>query len=146
MDPGAVIEDAIAQCRWLAEERGVHVESAAPPALPAVRGNRAAVTRAVQNLVANAIRHGGDGQWVGIRAAADDGFVAITVEDHGPGIPAADLPHLFEPFYRGRNAQTRGSGLGLTIVDRIARAHGGSVTVAKRRERGAEFTLRLRVE
>jgi signal transduction histidine kinase len=99
----------------------------------------------VQNLVANAIRHGGDGKWVGVRAGRDDGFVDITVEDRGPGIAAADLPHLFEPFYRGRNAQTRGSGIGLAIVDRIARAHGGRVSVARRRERGAAFTLRLPV-
>ena len=145
VDPRGVIEDAVAQCRWLAEERGVRVETTAPQTLPIVRGNRAAVTRAVQNLVANAVRHGSEGRWVGVRAATDDGFVAISVEDRGPGIASTDLPHLFEPFYRGRNAQVRGSGLGLTIVDRIAREHGGSITVAKRRERGAEFVLRLPV-
>lgn len=139
----AAIDDAIAQCRWLAEESGVKVESSAPETLPDLRGDRAAMTRAVQNLVANAIRHGREGGWVGVRAAPENGFVVITVEDRGPGIAATDLPHLFEPFYRGRNAQTRGSGLGLTIVDRVARAHGGSVTVTRRRERGAEFTLRL---
>jgi signal transduction histidine kinase len=141
----AAIDDALAQCRWMAEERGVIVECEAAEELPPVRGDAALVTRAVQNLVANAIRHGGDGKWVGVRVGRDDGFVDITVEDRGPGIAAADLPHLFEPFYRGRNAQTRGSGIGLTIVDRIARAHGGSVRVARRRERGAAFTLRLPV-
>jgi signal transduction histidine kinase len=78
-----------------------------------------------------------------VRAGVVDGFVAITVEDRGAGIAAADLPHLFEPFYRGRNAQTRGSGIGLTIVDRVARSHGGSITAANKRDRGAAFTLRL---
>jgi signal transduction histidine kinase len=143
--PRAAIDDALAQCRWMAAERGVSVECDAKEDLPAVRGDAASVTRAVQNLVANAIRHGGEGKWVGVRAGRDDGFVDITVEDRGPGIAAADLPHLFEPFYRGRNAQTRGSGIGLAIVDRIARAHGGRVSVAKHRERGAAFTLRLPV-
>ena len=141
--PRAAIDDALAQCRWMAEERGVRVECDAADDLPPVRGDEASVARAVQNLVANAIRHGGEGGWVGVRAGRENGFVDITVEDRGPGIAAADLPHLFEPFYRGRNAQTRGSGIGLTIVDRIARANGGKVTVARRRERGAAFTLRL---
>jgi signal transduction histidine kinase len=143
VDPRVTIAEAVAQCRWFADERGVRVETTAPETLPCLRGDSAALTRAVQNLVANAIRHGSEGGWVGVRAACDDGFVNIIVEDRGAGIAAVDLPHLFEPFYRGRNAQTRGSGLGLTIVDRVARAHGGSITVAKGNEGGAAFTLRL---
>ncbi|MEA2415404.1 MAG: hypothetical protein QOI58_2061, partial [Thermoanaerobaculia bacterium] len=102
------------------------------------------LTRAVQNLIANAIRHGAAGKWVSIRAVAEDRSVAISVEDRGPGIAARDLPHLFEPFYRGRGAdRVRGSGLGLTIVKQIALAHGGSVSVDKRRDGRAIFTLRL---
>jgi signal transduction histidine kinase len=145
VQPGAAIGEALSQCQWLAEQRGVRLETHISETLPAVRGDAASIARAVQNLVANAIRHGGEGGWVGVRAAAEDGFVDITVEDRGPGIAAVDLPHLFEPFYRGRNAQTRGSGLGLTIVDRIARAHGGTVTVRKGKDRGAAFMLRLPV-
>lgn len=140
-----VIGDAVTQCARLAEERGVRVETTSDDALPHPRVDREAVTRAVQNLVANAIRHGGEGGWVGVRATSDNGSVLIRVADRGAGIPAGDLPHLFEPFYRGRNAQTRGSGLGLAIVDRVARAHGGSVTATNLPERGAEFTLRLPV-
>jgi two-component system sensor histidine kinase MprB len=98
----------------------------------------------VQNLIANAIRHGAAGKWVSIRAISDERSVAISVEDRGPGIAPRDLPHLFEPFYRGRGAdRVRGSGLGLTIVKQIAIAHGGSVSVDKRRDGGAIFTLRL---
>jgi len=136
VDTRATIDEAIAG------ERGVRIDSSGDGA-PAIRGDRAAVTRAVQNLVANAIRHGGAGGWVGVSAGAENGFVVIRVEDRGSGIAAADLPHLFEPFYRGRNAQTRGSGLGLTIVDRVARSHGGSISVTMGREHGAEFVLRL---
>jgi two-component system sensor histidine kinase BaeS len=115
--------------------------------LPLVDGDAASLARAVQNLIANAIRHGAAGKWVGIRAAAEGRNVAISVEDRGPGIAPRDLPHLFEPFYRGRGAdRVRGSGLGLTIVKQIAAAHGGSVSVDKRREGGAMFTLRIPAE
>ena len=144
VDVRAMVDEAVARCRWLAEERPVQIETEIADDLPAVEGDAPALTRAVQNLIANAIRHGGDGGVVRVRVARDDGGIAITVEDQGRGIAARDLPHLFEPFYRGRDAgSTRGSGLGLTIVQQIAEAHGGSVTVARRRERGAAFTLHL---
>jgi len=146
VDVREVVDDAIAQCRWLADAQHVRVESAAPESLPRMQADRGAVTRAVQNLVANAIRHGRDGGWVGVRTAVDGGHVLITVQDRGPGIPAADLPHLFEPFSRGRNAQTPGSGLGLTIVRGVAEAHDGSVQAANRHAGGAEFMLGLSVQ
>jgi signal transduction histidine kinase len=139
-----VIEEAVAACRWMAEEQGVVIETDVDRNLPFVDGDAASLARAVQNLLANALRHGAAGKWVAIRASAGDRGVVISVEDRGPGIAARDLPHLFEPFYRGRGAdRVRGSGLGLTIVKQIAAAHGGSVAVDRRREGGAVFTLRL---
>jgi signal transduction histidine kinase len=68
------------------------------------------------------------------------------VEDRGPGISPADLPHLFDPFYRGvesRAQQRKGSGLGLALVDRIARAHGGGVKVSNKPDGGARFVLTI---
>jgi signal transduction histidine kinase len=102
----------------------------------------------VQNLAANAVRHGGSGSWVGVRASRDGASrVAITVEDRGPGIDSRDAAHLFEPFYRGRGTSAiRGSGLGLTIVQQIVAAHGGSVAVDRKRRTGAAFTITLPVE
>ncbi|MEA2572367.1 MAG: two-component system, OmpR family, phosphate regulon sensor histidine kinase PhoR [Acidobacteriota bacterium] len=142
VDVSGLIDDAVAHCRWLAEEAGVKLETQVASDLPAIAGDESALERAVQNLIANAIRHGGDGEWVGVRAERSNGAVAITVEDRGRGIAARDLPHLFEPFYRGRDAsRVRGTGLGLTIVHQIAAAHGGKVEVARRRQRGAAFTL-----
>jgi signal transduction histidine kinase len=144
IDVASMVEEAVAHCRWLAEEANVKVETRIANELPRIDGDRSALERAVQNLVANAIRHGSDGAWVGVRMERVKNAVAITVEDHGRGIAARDLPHLFEPFYRGRDAaRTRGTGLGLTIVKQIAQAHGGSVDVARRRERGAAFTLSI---
>jgi signal transduction histidine kinase len=144
VDVASVIEEGIATCRWMAEEQSVVIESHVDPDLPVVDGDAASLTRAIQNLIANATRHGAAGKWVGVNASFDGKSVAVTVEDRGPGIAARDMPHLFEPFYRGRGAdRVRGSGLGLTIVKQIAAAHGGSVAVERRREGGAVFTLRL---
>jgi signal transduction histidine kinase len=144
VDVANIIDEAVASCRWMADEQSIAIETGVDRALPLVDGDAASLARAVQNLIANAIRHGAAGKWVAIRAIAEDRSVAISVEDRGPGIAARDLPHLFEPFYRGRGAdRVRGSGLGLTIVKQIAVAHGGSVSVDKRRDGGAIFTLRL---
>jgi signal transduction histidine kinase len=144
VDVASVVDEAIATCRWMAEEQSVVIETHIDRNLPLVDGDAASLARAVQNLIGNAVRHGAAGKWVGVRATADDGRVVIVVEDRGPGIAARDLPHLFEPFYRGRGAdRVRGSGLGLTIVKQIAVAHGGSVVVDRPKEGGAVFTLRL---
>jgi signal transduction histidine kinase len=104
-----------------------------------VRGDVAALRSAVQNLVANAIKYGGPDRWVGVRATRQSGRtgdeVRIDVSDHGHGIPPSEIPHIFEPFYRGGDAvarQIRGSGLGLSLVRRIVTAHGGRVSVASR--------------
>jgi len=89
------------------------------PNLPRVAGDAAALRSAVQNLLANAVKYGGADRWVGIRAEKSSRRppeVRITIEDHGPGIPGHELPHIFEPFYRGGDAvarQVRGNGLGL---------------------------------
>ena len=143
----AVIEDAVAQCDWLVRGTPLRIETNVEEALPPVHGERAALTRAVQNLVANAVRHGGSGEWIGVRAFRSNdrgnGHVRITVEDRGPGIDAGEAAHLFEPFYRGRNSATvPGAGLGLAIVREVAVAHGGSVEIERRRG-GAAFTIDL---
>jgi len=144
VDVTNVIDEAVANCGWMADEQSIAIEIDADRALPLVDGDAASLARAVQNLIANAIRHGAAGKWVAIRAAAEERSVSISVEDRGPGIATRDLPHLFEPFYRGQGAdRVRGSGLGLTIVKQIALAHGGGVSVDKRRDGGAIFTLRL---
>jgi signal transduction histidine kinase len=122
-----------------------------PPDLPVVLGDATALRSAVQNLVGNAMKYGGADRWIGVRVdVVDKGRsrrdVCITVEDHGPGVDAADLPHIFDAFYRGADAtrrQIQGSGLGLALVRRIAEAHFGRVTVRTRPGGGSAFTLHL---
>ncbi len=126
------------------------VDIQAPPEIPPVLGDPVALRRVFQNLLGNAAKHGGEGGWIGLTVEVDKASkqpeVVVRVRDRGPGIPAEELDHLFEPFYRGERAkadQVRGTGLGLSLVSEIAQAHGGNVAAINLPEGGAEFTLRL---
>jgi signal transduction histidine kinase len=148
--PMEIIESAVESALPLVGPGEVTIHREIAPDLPPVLGDATALRSAVQNLVANAVKYGGRDRWVGVRAQRvrerrrDE--VRITVSDHGPGIPAADLPHIFEPFYRGADAierQIHGHGLGLSLVRRIVVAHGGQVAVATRPGAGTSFTITL---
>jgi signal transduction histidine kinase len=147
---GDVVDEALADCRWILEEKGVEVERDIPPSLPLVTADRAALRMAIQNLLDNAVKYAGAEGWIGIRGHADgtDGDrrqVCLTVEDRGPGIRQEDLPHLFEPFYRGRDVTggaVHGSGLGLSLVRHAVEAQRGSLSMATG-PGGSAFTIRL---
>jgi len=144
-----LVEAALADCRWMLEERSAQVETDVASGLPLVLGDPEALRRALRNLIENAAKYGGPNPWIRVKARNGGGEVEITVEDHGVGLRREDLPHLFEPFYRGRGALERsiaGSGLGLSVVGHIARAHRGRVTVDSEGDgRGSAFTLHLPV-
>jgi signal transduction histidine kinase len=144
--PGDLVRSAVEDQAPELRSAGVPVELDIAPDLPPVAGDPDALRRAVGNLVANARRHAG-GSPLRVRAhRAHDGGVDIDVEDRGPGIDPADLPHVFEPFYRGRRAiaeQVPGTGLGLAVVRGVTEAHGGNVSVRSRPAEGATFTLHL---
>lgn len=149
---GEVIEQALAVSQRSLDESGFRVDKAIAPDLPEVSGDGAALRSAIENLVGNAVKYAADGAWIGLRAGVVSGrhgrWLEITVADHGPGIADADLPHVFEAFYRGRGRSAGavpGSGLGLTLVKNIARAHGGKVTVDTTVPNGAAFTIALPV-
>lgn len=124
-----------------AEAKGVRVELTTSGNCP-VQGDRHLLTRAVENLLDNAIRHTPAGGTVTVECRNDDERSVFSVFDTGPGIPEADLPQLFMPLFRGetsRNRRTGGAGLGLTIARRILRAHGGDLDAANMPEGGAKF-------
>lgn len=105
-----------------------------------VRGAPGRVSRAVSNLVDNAAKWSPSGAEVEI--AVRDG--TVSVRDHGPGVDPADLPHVFDRFYRSPAARTMpGSGLGLAIVKQVADSHGGSVTATAAPGGGALLVLQL---
>jgi signal transduction histidine kinase len=150
--PMEIIESAIDSAMPLLGPGDVHIQRDIAADLPPVLGDAAALRSAVQNLVANAVKYGGRDRWVGVRAQhvrdRRRAEVRITVTDHGPGIPASELPHIFEPFYRGAEAlekQIHGNGLGLSLVRRIVIAHGGRVTVTTKPGSGTAFTVSLPV-
>jgi signal transduction histidine kinase len=147
--PTDIIEGAIESSLALLEPEHVTIERNFTPNPPTVVGDAAALRSAVQNLIANAVKYGGRDRWVGIRIEPGRHRrrpeVWITVSDHGDGIPASELPHIFDPFYRGADAvarQVHGNGLGLSLVRRIVAAHGGRVTVTTRAG-GSSFTIAL---
>lgn len=150
VDVAEVVDRAVAGCQELRETPGLRVERDIEGGLLPVWGDDEALVRAVRNVVANAARHGAAGGWVRISAKAGTEagrqVVLLRVEDGGPGIEPAEREKIFEPFYRGRTAvegQVHGSGLGLSLVRRVADTHGGRVTVDTAPGCGAAFTLHL---
>ena len=110
-----------------------------------VTADKNAVVTIARNLLANACKYapGATQRW---SVSTENNHGVLTVHDDGPGIPAADLPHLFERFYRGEKTRAReegGSGLGLSIVNGLAGAMGGDVSVESEEGRGTTFTVRL---
>jgi signal transduction histidine kinase len=111
-----------------------------------------ALSHCLTNLISNAVKYGGDGRWLGIGAVrlTDDAgeFVEIRVSDRGRGIDEDELPHIFEPFYRGQRArsdQIHGTGMGLNVVKRIVEAHAGTIAVESEPGAGTNFRLRIPV-
>jgi signal transduction histidine kinase len=134
----------------LLDERGFQLHREIQPALPPVLGDGPALTRALQNLLNNAIKYSGEGRWIGLQAAVDSAVqpphVTLSLRDRGLGIPEKDFPRIFEPFYRGseaRAAQIHGNGLGLSLVKNIIQAHHGEISVKSRAGEGSSFTIRL---
>jgi signal transduction histidine kinase len=116
-----------------------------------VHGDPAKLHDALKNLVENAINYSPEGSRILIGAERRDSRVLLTVADEGPGIPEADLPRVFERFYRVEKARSRGNrdpggtGLGLAIVKHLVELHDGRVTAANRPQGGAIFTVELPV-
>ncbi|MGB8169853.1 MAG: HAMP domain-containing sensor histidine kinase [Chthoniobacteraceae bacterium] len=116
------------------------------PATLRIHAIREAVERALSNVLRNAVRYAGPGGPIEIHAQATDDATEIAIRDHGPGVPAAALGKIFEPFYRpeaARQRTTGGAGLGLAIVKRCVEACGGKVAAALAEPTGLTVTIRL---
>ncbi len=108
-----------------------------------VRGVPALLDRVVDNLLGNAIKYSVDGDSIDVVVRADDGRIVFEVSDHGPGIPADEIPRLTERFYRIAGAAESGSGLGLALVDEITTWHGGCIIIESETGAGSTFTVEL---
>jgi heavy metal sensor kinase len=147
VDLGEVVRDLVDQFQIPAEEKDVRLTAEIEPCAP-VEADHTQIERLLSNLLSNAVKYTPKAGSVRVIVgpAREPGWTKITVEDTGVGIPAENLPHIFDRFYRVRNAQTnaiQGLGLGLSFVAWIVEAHGGRIDVASNDGEGTRFTVLL---
>lgn len=139
--PGALVEDAITSQAGMAARRGVSITAEVAGARAEVEADPTRIRQVLANLIANAVRHSPDGGDVRVHVVDDAETVRFTVSDSGPGIPPDRLEHLFEPA--SPSADTRGSGLGLSIARDLVGAHGGTIRAANGPVGGATVTFEI---
>jgi len=141
-----LIEPCLETIRLNAEEKNLAVECDCSPDLPLVHGDPPAVQQAIQNLLDNAVRYTPRGGRIAVAARVHDSYVAVSVSDTGPGIPASEQTRIFERFYRTDAARSReagGTGLGLSIAKHLVEAHGGRIEIRSEVGHGSTFTIYL---
>jgi two-component system phosphate regulon sensor histidine kinase PhoR len=146
VDVRALVERVGDAFRPVAERKRQQLVVEVPANAGTVDADGALLERAVSNLVDNALKYTPEGGRVRMSATSDGVQAAITVEDNGMGIPEADLPRVFERFYRVDKSRSRdlgGTGLGLSIVKHIIQLHGGTISVRSAVGTGSSFTIRL---
>jgi signal transduction histidine kinase len=132
--------------RFQIEQHGFAFEENISGDIPPVNVDREAIARSLLNLVNNALKYSKDKKYIGVSLYRANGSVKLEVSDHGIGIPPAEQEKIFEKFYRCGDPlvhNIKGSGLGLSLVRHIARAHGGDVQVESTPEKGSKFTIAL---
>lgn len=160
VDVAELLRACAARFASAADEAGIALEVQAPPSMPAVVGDPERLGQVFGNLVDNAIKHSAGvpgGGRVALDAEQQDRMAVCSVTDNGPGIPAGDLPRVFERFYQvdksrarrgglsNSSGQARGAGLGLAIAQEIVQAHGGRIAVESVEGLGTRFTVYLPV-
>ena len=142
-----LIKQAVAAKQNQAGEKGVSVGTALPDKLPPINIDPQRISQVLRNLLDNAVAHTAKGGTITVTAEQEnDRWIAIAVVDTGEGIPAEELPNIFERFYRVDKSRTRatgGSGLGLTIAKRLVEAHGGKIEARSEPGRGSRFSFTL---
>jgi two-component system, OmpR family, sensor histidine kinase PrrB len=141
LDFADIVDAAVESARRRHPEARIDLSS--PDERQQVNGWPDGLRLVVDNLVENAIRHGGSNVRIGLRRTSVGGDLLLSVEDDGPGVPGVDREHIFERFQRGSGAIGPGSGLGLALVAQQASLHGGNVEVGDSPLGGASFEVRL---
>ena len=138
-----VVRNGVEQSRLEADARRVDLRLASEAPVM-VSGNAMLLERALENLLANAIKYSPAGGIVEVTLRSEQQFAELVLRDHGPGVPEAELASLFRPFFRGSNAaRAEGHGLGLAIVQRVVEVHGGTIEVHNAEGGGLQVRLRL---
>lgn len=125
-----------------------HVKLEIQESIPMVRWDERLINQVLANLLENAAHYSPPGSEIVLSAQKQDDLIFVRVQDQGPGIPADEMPRIFERFYRGRSAgkNRRGTGMGLAIARGIAEAHGGVIRAESSTGKGSMFTLEIPVE
>lgn len=145
VDLAELVHDACALFQPLAEDKGVGLQGAVDGACR-VQGHAPMLQRLMANLIDNAIKYTPPGGSVRVGAVCDQGVARLTVQDNGAGIAPEDHPRVFERFFRGDQSRSQGgAGLGLSLAQAIARAHGGDILLESQTGQGSLFTVRLPV-
>ena len=144
LDLQPTIEATIAKLKLQAERKQIKVTQEIASRLPMVLAEEERIEQVLMNLLHNAIKFTPDGGTITLSAEADDGGVVVSVADTGVGIPADDVPHVFERFYKADKARSgEGTGLGLAIAKHVVQAHGGEIRVESVEGKGATFSFSL---
>lgn len=139
----SLLENRVRSLQTMAQAKGISIHRAIAPGLW-VQAHEDKLSRALLNVLDNAIKYAPEGGSVRVSLAGTDGSARLSVENDGPGIPAEDLPHLFERFYRGSTSrQTLGSGLGLAITQAIVQAYRGTIRIESSVGAGTTVTVTL---
>jgi signal transduction histidine kinase len=145
-DIAELVRNTLDAYRLQIEQQGFAFEQSIDSDIPAVHVDREAIARALVNLVNNALKYSGDEKFLGVKLYRENGVLKLEVVDHGIGIARREQSKIFEKFYRTGDPlvhTTKGSGLGLSLVRHITRAHGGDVEVESAPGKGSKFTLSL---
>jgi len=143
---GELIKQTVGGLQAQATTKGLSVSVDLPDKLPLVNIDSPRISQVLRNLLENALAHTAEGDAITVTAAQQGNWLEVSVTDTGEGIPAEDLPNIFERFYRvdkSRARTTGGSGLGLTITKRLVEAHGGTITVESEQGKGSRFSFTL---
>ena len=143
---GELLEQILSEFLPELERAGLALRFKVPEQRLLVEGDPQLLKRVFENLLSNAVRYGSGGSWIDVEIEGEGATVAIHFINYGEPIPAHDISHIFERFYRGDKARTRpaeGSGLGLAIAESIVKLHGGSITVNSGEGR-TDFTIRMK--
>jgi signal transduction histidine kinase len=147
-DIAELVRNTLDSYRYQIEQHGFAFQEHIADDLPPLRLDREAIARSLLNLVNNALKYSQIEKYLGVKLYRDNGSVKLEVIDHGMGIPPGEQLKIFEKFYRVGDPlvhNTKGSGLGLSLVRHIVHAHGGEVSVESAPGRGSKFTIMLPV-
>jgi signal transduction histidine kinase len=146
--PRLILEQAAAAYRHQAEQQGIELKMEVEPNLPGIAVDPDRLAQVLGNLVSNALRHTPAPGQIALAGRQAGDHVLLTVQDTGAGIPAGELPHVFDRLYRGDEAREGDggeSGLGLTIAWSLVELHGGTISVESTLGQGTTFTIALPV-